>query len=127
MFTYQPFRHPNSKQPISPRRAFTKTSLRDRWRPAVEKAGITDLRFHDLRHTAATRIVRGTGNLKIAQVLLGHTDIRTTARYAHVFTKDVADAMEATEKSVPLAAPVAKTEVAGSNVIPLKRRVRSPR
>jgi len=51
---------------------------------------------HDLRHTAATRTLRTVKNLKIVQAQLGHSSIQATARYAHVMTDDVRDAMEAT-------------------------------
>jgi integrase len=48
---------------------------------ARKKAGLLDVRFHDLRHTAATRLVRG--GMSIAEVagLLGHTQLTTTKRY----------------------------------------------
>ncbi|WP_246333184.1 tyrosine-type recombinase/integrase [Aureimonas mangrovi] len=59
-------------------------------RPFVE-----DFRFHDMRHTAATRLVRRTGNLRLAQRLLGHTNVETTSRYAHVTHEDLRAAMEA--------------------------------
>lgn len=54
------------------------------WATAKRVAGITDLRFHDLRHTCATRLVQG--GLPIAEVsrILGHTSITTTFRYANV-------------------------------------------
>lgn len=67
------------------------------WKKALAEAGIEDFRFHDLRHTSATRIVRASGNLKAASKLLGHTDIATTSRYAHVLEDDVRDAMRAAE------------------------------
>lgn len=73
---------------------FSRDGWRRDWQRALAAAGIEDFRFHDLRHTAATRIVRRTGNLKVAQVLLGHTDIAQTSRYAHAFHQDVLDAME---------------------------------
>ncbi len=60
---------------------------------AVVAAGIEDFRFHDLRHTFATRMLRQTGNLKLVSRLLGHTNVETTARYAHVLDADLADAM----------------------------------
>lgn len=60
---------------------------------AVVAAGIDDFRFHDLRHTFATRLLRQTGNLKLVSRLLGHTTIETTMRYAHVLDADLADAM----------------------------------
>jgi len=50
---------------------------------ACEKAGIEDLRFHDLRHTAATRMAEaGVDPFTIAEIL-GHKNITTTARYSH--------------------------------------------
>ncbi len=54
------------------------------WATAKRVAGITDLKFHDLRHTCATRLVQG--GLPIAEVsrILGHTSIVTTFRYANV-------------------------------------------
>lgn len=64
------------------------------FRKAVAEAGITDFRFHDLRHTFATRLLRQTGNIKLVSRLLGHTSIDTTARYAHVLDGDLADALD---------------------------------
>ena len=46
-------------------------------------AGIKGLRFHDLRHTAATRMIENTGNIVAVSKILGHADIKTTMRYAH--------------------------------------------
>jgi integrase len=60
---------------------------------AVIEAEILDFRFHDLRHTFATRMLRQTGNLKLVSRLLGHTTVETTARYAHVLDADLAEAM----------------------------------
>lgn len=60
---------------------------------AVIAAGIEDFRFHDLRHTFATRMLRQTKNLKLVSKLLGHTSIETTMRYAHVLDDDLHDAL----------------------------------
>lgn len=77
---------------------FSKQGWMRDWRKALKEAGISDFRFHDLRHTSATRLVRATnGNLKAAQKLLGHTNITTTARYAHVVEDDLRNAMADTE------------------------------
>lgn len=61
---------------------------------ALAAAGIEDFRFHDLRHTFATRMLRKTGNLKLVSRLLGHTTIETTMRYAHVLDSDLRDGLE---------------------------------
>lgn len=63
------------------------------WRRALAAAGIADFRFHDLRHTFATRLLRQTGNLKLVSRLLGHTLIETTNRYAHVLDEDLAQGL----------------------------------
>ncbi|WP_022684632.1 tyrosine-type recombinase/integrase [Sphingobium bisphenolivorans] len=68
---------------------FSKQGWDRKWRKAREVAGIGDFRFHDLRHTTATRIMRATGNIKAASKMLGHTDVRTTSRYAHVQMDDL--------------------------------------
>lgn len=64
------------------------------FRQAVAEAGIPDFRFHDLRHTFATRMLRQTRNLKLVSQLLGHKDINTTARYAHVLVDDMRAALD---------------------------------
>lgn len=65
------------------------------FRAALAKAGIDDFRFHDLRHTFASRMLRQTGNLKLVSRLLGHSTIETTTRYAHVMDDDLRDALDA--------------------------------
>lgn len=69
--------------------------MKTAWRRCRGDAGLSDMRWHDHRHTAATRLVRRTGNLKAAQKLLGHADIATTARfYAHVDMDDLRNLLE---------------------------------
>jgi integrase len=61
---------------------------------AIKAAEIEDFSFHDLRHTCATRLLRKTGNLRLVKELLGHEDIATTLKYAHVTKDDLRDAMD---------------------------------
>lgn len=56
-----------------------------RWfNKAVKKAGIGDFRWHDLRHTFASRLVMKGANLRDVSELLGHASIQMTMRYAHL-------------------------------------------
>ncbi len=65
------------------------------------KVGV-DARIHDMRHTTGSRTLRKTGNLKVTQELLGHSDIAITAKfYANVMIEDVRAAMEMTS-AVPI-------------------------
>lgn len=75
----------------------TATALRKGWAAALEAAGIESFRFHDLRHTRGTRIVRNTGSLAAAKKALAHRSLTTTLRYAHVLDDDLRDALDASE------------------------------
>ena len=57
--------------------------LKKGFKKAVQLAGIPPIRFHDMRHTFATRLVRAGVDIVSVQNLLGHSKITTTARYAH--------------------------------------------
>jgi integrase len=76
---------------------YSKTTHRRDWKKALEAAGIEDFRFHDLRHTRGTRILRQTGNLAIAKEALKHKSIKTTLRYAHATDDDVRRGLEVSE------------------------------
>ena len=67
---------------------------------ALKAAGLSEARFHDLRHTAATRALAGAGgNLKVVQRLLGHADVKTTLRYLRASVDDVRAALDATQSA----------------------------
>lgn len=72
----------------------TREGLKTEFRRTLPKAGIENYRFHDNRHTAATRILRATGNIKLVKELLRHDQITTTNKYAHVTQFDILEAME---------------------------------
>ncbi len=54
------------------------------WYRVRERAGLDDLRIHDLRHSFASRALALGESLPMIGKLLGHTKIQTTARYAHL-------------------------------------------
>lgn len=53
-------------------------------RSAFSRAGLPGTRFHDLRHTFASWLLAEAGDLKLVQQALGHSQIETTMRYAHL-------------------------------------------
>lgn len=57
------------------------------WYKALEQAGIQNFRFHDLRHTAASYLVMRGATLHETAEILGHKDLSTTQRYAHLSTE----------------------------------------
>ena len=59
-------------------------TFRTAWENAVERAKLTDLRFHDLRHTCASWLVQQGRPLKEVQEVLGHKTLTMTLRYAHL-------------------------------------------
>ncbi len=60
------------------------------------KAGIEkNLHPHMLRHTFATDLYRETGNIRLVQKALGHSDLSTTMLYTHVYDREVRNAMRA--------------------------------
>ena len=69
--------------------------IRRPWKKALKEAGISNFRFHDLRHTVATRMVKQGIPLPVVKEVLDHSDIKTTMRYNHVADKQLVEAMEA--------------------------------
>lgn len=72
---------------VSPDRNAAKDAPLD-WRhwfeEAVEKAGIEDFHFHDLRHTFASRLVMEGVDISTVRELMGHKNINTTQKYSHL-------------------------------------------
>ena len=54
------------------------------WNTARKKAGLAEVRVHDLRHSFASFLVNAGRSLYEVQKILGHTQIKTTQRYAHL-------------------------------------------
>jgi integrase len=58
-------------------------------RKALFRAGLSDCTIHTLRHTHATRLIQNGMNIYEVKHVLGHSDIKTTMRYAHLEATDV--------------------------------------
>jgi integrase len=71
--------------------------LRIVWAKLKKEMGLEaddDFVLHTLRHTAATRTLAKTGNIAIVQKLLGHRNIQTTMRYAHLSDEELLAAVK---------------------------------
>jgi integrase len=64
------------------------------WQRLRARAGLKDARIHDLRHTFASAAVAAGQGLPMIGRLLGHTQVQTTARYAHLAADPVKAAAE---------------------------------
>ena len=78
----------DATQPIDSR-AF----LRRSFEPGLRQAGITGACWHSLRHTAASRRIMAGVDLVSVKEILGHRDIQTTLRYAHLAPGHLRDAV----------------------------------
>ena len=81
------------EQSIGSGRVFS--NLVPRWfTDAVQEAKIEDFKWHDLRHTFASRLVMAGVDIRTVQELMGHKSITMTMRYAHLSPKHRIDALE---------------------------------
>ena len=62
--------------------------------PALEKAGVAGLHWHDLRHTFASRLVMAGVDLRTVQELMGHHSYEMTLRYAHLAPAHTLEAVQ---------------------------------
>jgi integrase len=69
---------------VGRRRGRHLTDLQNAWRRIRAQAGLDDVRIHDLRHSFASGGLLVGEGLPMIGKLLGHTQVQTTARYAHL-------------------------------------------
>jgi integrase len=62
------------------------------WNTARQSVGLGDVRVHDLRHSHASFLVNAGRTLYEVQHILGHTQVKTTQRYAHLSNDTLLDA-----------------------------------
>ena len=73
------------------------------WRRLRKRAGLNDLRLHDLRHSFASDALQLGMDLPMIGKLLGHTQVQTTARYAHLKIDPIRAAAEKVSDASALA------------------------
>ena len=71
------FAHPQTGSPLD------RSKVTKRFKAACKDAGVRPVKFHDLRHTFATRLAASGQPLRMIQEFLGHADGKTTQIYAH--------------------------------------------
>jgi integrase len=70
------------------------TDIKRTWASVCQKANVEDARIHDLRHSFASILVSRGASLPLIGALLGHTQVATTARYAHLYDEPLREAAE---------------------------------
>ena len=78
---------PSSTNPQKP------LEFRKRWESVLRKAEIADFRYHDLRHSAASYMVRNGMDLRLVAEILGHRTLQMTMRYSHLKRDHLKEAM----------------------------------
>ena len=71
------------------------------WNTARKQAGLGEVRIHDLRHSFASFLVNGGRSLYEVQKILGHTQIKTTQRYAHLNQESLIAAANEASNVIP--------------------------
>ncbi len=96
------------------------------WLPAIEAIGVKGLRFHDLRHSAATLAAAAGATTKELMARIGHSSYEAAIRYQHVVAERdaaIADALEGLGNVGPLKAKP-KRDRSGTDVARGQRRAR---
>ena len=86
------FPNPKTKEPF--------VDIYYAWNTVRKAAGLAEVRIHDLRHSFASFLVNSGRSLYEVQHLLGHTQIKTTARYSHLSQDTLLDASNAVTRAV---------------------------
>lgn len=91
------------------------------WRRIRRRAGLEDVRLHDLRHSFASVAAGGGASLPLIGALLGHTQPATTARYAHLSADPLRALADSTAARIAAALRSSAPGSAPADVVPLSR------
>lgn len=94
-------------------------NIKDPWALIRKAAEIEDVRLHDLRHSFASAAVASGMSLPIIGALLGHRDVKTTSKYAHLSDDPLRDAAAQVSGKISNAM---KGGNGGADVVPLHRK-----
>ena len=70
-------------------------TIKHSWQTARKAARLSDLRIHDLRHSAASFMINSGVDLFAVGKVLGHADYKSTMRYSHLANETLLSAVEA--------------------------------
>jgi integrase len=98
--------------------------LHGQLKPAARRAGLPDaLRAHDLRHTAASLLIRQGASVKAVQRTLGHKSaVMTLDRYGHLWPDELEDLAERLDRARAAAAATEVWPQRGPAVVQLRER-----
>ena len=71
------FGHPHTGRPLD------RSQVSKRFKRSLQRTGVREVRFHDLRHTFGTRMAAAGVPIRTLQAWMGHSDIKTTMVYTH--------------------------------------------
>ncbi|CAA7626252.1 Phage integrase (fragment) [Candidatus Terasakiella magnetica] len=92
------------------------TDVKRSWAAVCKAADITGARIHDLRHSFASLLVSGGASLPIIGAMLGHTQVQTTQRYAHLYDEPLRAAADHVGKTIDMAGKKSPPEKSGKSV-----------
>ena len=78
-------------------------NTKDAWGDVLKQSGLTGWRLHDLRHAFASMMVNSGASLPIVGKILGHSNVSTTQRYAHLEENPARKAAEEAAKKIQIA------------------------